>query len=505
MTSVSVRVDQQIAARGSLYDFVRLAWPHVVRTKYVDNWHIETLSNALEEMSYGRIRKMAAAVPPGSGKSLLTGVFWPTWHWLRFPTDKWIYGSFDYKLVGKRDGGRVLDLMHSAWWRDRWPHVQPVHKNASAQDFDLTTGGFRFATSPRGKGTGRHANITVIDDPIKPIGLRGSGAVTKSALLEVEAWYTQTLSMRMAEPSTHRELCIMQRLDANDLSGLFQRDPRCYHLRLPMLYEAAHPTPGDPRTREGELLWPARFDATTVAEMIRTLGPQGAAAQLQQRPYVAGGGIFKRAWWRFWSRSGPSKSEPCLCEACFTAGRSSPAHDSGRPCATLPTEGSDIASWDLTFKNKASSDLVAGLGFRAAGGRIFNTWISNERRDFVETRAEITARKILWPGKILVEDAANGPAIASELRDVQLLPAVGDKRARAWASTLVISLGDVYLQHPDENPSTWDVLKQTEAFPFDLHDDLVDALAQGVTWYRGNGATRAREMLELIGKQMGVG
>ncbi|NBQ36875.1 MAG: hypothetical protein EBU42_04640, partial [Synechococcus sp.] len=53
----------------------------------------------------------------------------------------------------------------------------------------------------------------------------------------------------------------------------------------------------DEREDEGELLWPERFGEEEVAELEKTLGPYGAAGQLQQRPQPAGGGIVKRGWW----------------------------------------------------------------------------------------------------------------------------------------------------------------------------------------------------------------
>jgi hypothetical protein len=60
----------------------------------------------------------------------------------------------------------------------------------------------------------------------------------------------------------------------------------------------------DPREKLGELLWPERFGTPQVEELKISLGSYGTAGQLQQRPSPAGGGIFKRHWFRYWQPRG---------------------------------------------------------------------------------------------------------------------------------------------------------------------------------------------------------
>ena len=60
----------------------------------------------------------------------------------------------------------------------------------------------------------------------------------------------------------------------------------------------------DPRTQPGELLWPERFGPKEIADLKISLGSYAAAGQLQQRPSPAGGGIFKRHWFKFWQPPG---------------------------------------------------------------------------------------------------------------------------------------------------------------------------------------------------------
>ena len=48
----------------------------------------------------------------------------------------------------------------------------------------------------------------------------------------------------------------------------------------------------DPRSEDGELLFPARFPAEVVARDKRAMGELGTAGQFQQRPTPRGGGMF---------------------------------------------------------------------------------------------------------------------------------------------------------------------------------------------------------------------
>jgi predicted phage terminase large subunit-like protein len=95
-------------------------------------------------------------------------------------------------------------------------------------------------------------------------------------------------------------LLIMQRLDENDLTGhlLSKSEGGWEHVMFPMRFEPARKDIRDPRTKEGELLWPALLTEKKVRLLESDLGPYGTAGQLQQRPAPEGGGLFKREWFK---------------------------------------------------------------------------------------------------------------------------------------------------------------------------------------------------------------
>jgi len=104
----------------------------------------------------------------------------------------------------------------------------------------------------------------------------------------------------------------MQRCHQLDLSGHLLEQGGWEHLCLPAEYEGPSRATligfTDPRTQPGELLWPERFGPKEIEQMKVSLGSYGAAGQLQQRPSPAGGGMFKRHWFRYYQPRGMNLS-----------------------------------------------------------------------------------------------------------------------------------------------------------------------------------------------------
>ena len=473
--------DRTYVERHGLYGLVRLAWHQVDPARFLDNWHIGLVCEHLEAQSRFELKQLVINVPPGCSKSLLVNVFWPVFDWISVnPASKWIYGSYDQSLVGQRDGGRILSLIRSGWFVDRWSTLLDSSVS-SASNFDTCAGGYRFATSPGGKGLGRHADHVVCDDPIKPQDTLGAAAVTKRAIQKVSDWWANNMSLRQTDPTRHTRTIIMQRLHRDDLAGEMI-DKGYTVLSLPMrapVRVCVTPIGVDPR-KPGELLFPKRFPLDVVEANEKTLGPRGAAAQYGQKPIVDGGNVFKRSSFRFWGKG----REPCTCDECMREGRS--LHDTGRDCqfATLPESGWRAQSWDLSFKGKATSDFVAATDWLGSGAYFYLLDILNERLDFAATKAKM----LVWSKSttVLVEDAANGPAIQSELATslpgLIMVQPLGGKEARAHSVTPSFIAEKVLF--PREHPLLYTMMSQLEAFPLAANDDIVDSISQGLSYFR---------------------
>jgi hypothetical protein len=148
--------------------------------------------------------------------------------------------------------------------------------------------------------TGVRGDRVILDDPIS-----ADNANSAAKLEAARIAFTETLPTRVNSDKS-AIVVIMQRLNEKDISGVIKEMGLPYtHLCIPMRFEPEHRCTTsigwtDPRTVEGELMFPERFGEKQVAELEQTLGTYGTAGQLQQRPAPRGGGIINTDWFKYW-------------------------------------------------------------------------------------------------------------------------------------------------------------------------------------------------------------
>ena len=212
----------------------------------------------------------------------------------------------------------------------------------------------------------------------------------------------------------------------------------------------------DPRTHEGELLWPQKCPAESVAEIKKGIGTErGIAAQLQQHPVPHSGAIFKRDALEFYK--------------------------------VPPKTPTIITSWDSTFKETGSS-YVVGQAWGVSDDHEHYMLLDQitARISFSETFLAIRTFAQNYPTSSahIIEEKANGSAIIDMLKDeIPLLKPVlpeGGKEARAHAVEGLWSAGRIML--PDITIAPWinDFIQEVLEFPSSINDDQVDAMTQAL-------------------------
>lgn len=410
---------RELIARGGLREFMRIFWHAVEQQPFRDNWHLEAICEHLEAVTKGEIKRLLINVPPGTGKSLTCSVFWPAYLWALDPGKRIICASYDQSLV-QRQAQLHINLIASESYREAYPHVQLVSKTPALREFSTTRGGFRFSTSPEGKGTGRHGHGAIVDDPMKP---QDAIMQRKAAFTKVDTWFDGTLPTRAVDLESFWLMLIMQRIHTDDLSGRCRASGNWTELILPMRQVKRPYWARDPRKEVGELLWPARFPEHKVRDLEITLKAE-ASAQLQQDPTPMSGGIVEESWTRLeWIE--------------------------------VPKKGTFIQSWDFSSKGLLEShskvsgqlwcasrdvkylrELLCGLDDRLAklpGAFDSRTVAIPERQElfllidavgdhwnYVRSKAEFknAQRRPHWSrARVkLIELKANGPAIIEDLK-----------------------------------------------------------------------------------------
>jgi predicted phage terminase large subunit-like protein len=333
--------------------------------------------------------------------------------------------------------------------------------------------------------------VIIIDDPHNADEILSD--VKRQAAIE---WHDGTISTRFNQPETGVEVIIMQRLHERDivghvldLDGVDEWEVLC----LPEAYESKHPFvwPDDPRVEEGELLWPGRIGPAAHAQRKRRLGSYRAAGQLQQRPTAAEGAILKRIFWRYF--------DPRLLD--------------DDQLQHLPKFTGIGLSWDTAFKDKTTSDYVAGGVWGLTGADRYLLRLTNERLSLAQTKTAIKEHRQWaldrWPElpiTTVIEKSANGVEIIDQLKreipGVKDWTASTDKVTRAWAAQPDLEAGNVFLPgYPSPEGSGYDesrtpagtqeLVEQAARFPFGEHDDMVDMVTQLVNWARASGPQAA--------------
>ena len=473
---IRAKVEREYATRR-LREFVRQAW-HVVEpsTPLVPGFHIDAITDHLEAVTRGEIRNLLINVPPRHMKSLLVSVFWPAWEWIQHPERRWLYSSYGAHL-SIRDSVKCRRLIESPWYRARWGHVFSLTGDQNAKmRFDNTRSGYRLSTSVGGSVTGEGGDRIICDDPHKVDEVE-SDTVRKAAI----DWWDVAMSTRVNDPKTSAMVIVMQRCHQRDLSGHLLEKGNFEHLCLPAEYEG----PGrvtaigffDPRTEPGELLWPERFGPQEIAELKINLGSYAAAGQLQQRPSPAGGGIFKRHWFKYFQPRG-ANLPPVVVQLPDGTPMSIPAVEA-------PHQVDEQAqSWDCSFKDLDTSDYVVGQMWARLGPAFLLGDQVRGRMDCPATVKAVRGMTAKWPGTmaILIEDKANGSAViqmlSHQIPGILAVNPGGGKVARAQAISPLVEAGNVYLPHPDFAPWVNDFIEECVQFPNGAHDDQVDAMTQ---------------------------
>ena len=330
-------------------------------SRFRDGIHVGAICEHLQALTEGRLRHLIINVPPGHAKSLLSAVFWPAWVWISQPHTRWLFSSYREPLA-TRDSVRCRRLIESGWYQERWAERYQLSSDQNQKNcFENTRSGYRLVV-PMGTGTGERGDYVVVDDP-HSVEQAESDAARQSAI----EWWNGSMSTLLNDLATGHKLVIQQRLHEADLTGDLVQRGGYEVLCLAAEYEperACRTAIGwsDPRQEVGELLWPQKIRRENLEEQKVTLGSYRYAGQYQQRPSPAEGGIFKRCWWRYWRPQGRDLP-PVQVRLADGELRSIVA-------VPLPERFEQvIQSWDLAFKDHASSDYVVGGNLGSLEGR----------------------------------------------------------------------------------------------------------------------------------------
>lgn len=309
-----------------------------------------------------------------------------------------------------------------------------------------------------GKGFG----LGVVDDPIK------NAEEAESAVIRDKLWdWWQRVFLTRREPRA-KMLLIMSRWHDDDPIGRLLRwigesGMRIRHLRLPAIAEEDDPLGRAP----GQALCPERFDEVALAGIRSDVGPHAWASMYQQRPILAGGGMFKRSMLRYWTARTVDEATWYQLGDTLVDGEQvwrfstmDPAYVRGKR-----TDFTAIATWGVAPTDPPSLLLL------------------DLRRIRVEAVDHAPLIEAVWgqmqPAWVGIEKQAATLSMFDEVQRrgvvVRWLKPDKNKVARAETAAAVMEAGRVWL--PENAPWLSEYIDELMTFPVGKHDDQVDVTA----------------------------
>ncbi|WP_080671268.1 phage terminase large subunit [Agrobacterium tumefaciens] len=454
---------ERILARcRTLEGFIEEFWPVLEPKKQLKfGWALRAMCKHLEAVTAGDIQFLMMTVPPGMMKSLVL-VFWTAWEWgpLERPDIQVLATSYSQPNV-LRDNMKLRRLVESDKFQMLWPLKLRDDQNAKGK-FENMGSGFSEAR-PFSSMTGGRGDRVKIDDPHS----------TETAESDTERQtavriFREGISDRLNDVTTSAIVIIMQRLHEQDVAGVaLQLDIGFVHLNLPMEFEPERKCQTyvkgelffeDPRTEDGELLFPERFPAEEIERLKRAKGSYAYSGQYQQRPAPRSGGMFQRGDFE-------------IVDA-------------------VPAGAKRCRAWDFAAtqpKPGKQPDWTVGLRMAYHGG-IF--YVEDVRRDRwspadVEKNLKSTAtqdgllvriRMPEDPGAAGKSDAATKLKLLAGYNVAAIRP-TGEKSVRAKPASAQAEAGNVKLVRGVWNET---FLDEVCSFPNAQHDDQVDAFADAL-------------------------
>lgn len=477
-------------------NFFREAWNILEpQTPLIENWHFEYICDELQFQIERINRKekkkydLIINIPPRSAKSSIITKMLNVWAWINYPHMKFVTASYDaaLSLEHATDTRRIIE---SDWFQERWGNRFNMTTDQNVKGFFKNNcTGFRIATSVGGSGTGRGGDIIIADDPIS-----AKESESEKYRQRCITWWDRTMFSRLDNLSIGLRIVVMQRLHEEDLTGwiLGRGDRKYKHICIPA-EESDNIKPSSLKKKyKSGLFFGKRFNKKFLEEAKRSLGSYSYAGQYQQRPAPAEGGMFKRHYWRYWK-----PVESGLPDVVHTL-----ADGTIKTISTvdLPeTFDNIIDAWDLSFKGTAGSDRCSGQKWGCHGVDKFLLSHTLGNYEFTEVIEQIKRlrERDLRTTATLIEDAANGPAAMSQLRNTiyGLIPvkALSTKTARALDGSRGLSVlaqveaGNLYLPHPGIAPWVEAYIEEFALFPMGKNDDQVDSTVYAIQYLSNQG------------------
>jgi predicted phage terminase large subunit-like protein len=366
--------------REKFLSFARKAILELEGRKLGQDRYLPYLAYELEAFADGQTNRLIVNLPPGHGKSLLASVGLTAWllaHDSRLKVMIVTHAEHLSKTIARN----IRSILLSGWFKELFgPRIQEGH--AEVTDFGTTAGGGVFVTSFGGSFTGRRADVIIVDDP-HDIG---------DDLEQIEATiesFTNVVMSRLNDRKAGRVLIVAHRVHEHDLSAHLLQNKKWRHVVLPLLAtrgQVYQTTAGQWHRCDGDILRPNIYGPDEIIELRKN--------------------CFNPSFEMLYQQDVDAQALPAITADHF-----------GSFTESTPRYGPIVLSVDPGISNRKRSAYSVVQVWQLANSSFYLLHQFRDQIDFVALRDVLRQfRKWCRPVAILIERAANGHALISELR-----------------------------------------------------------------------------------------
>tara|TARA_Y100000004_G_scaffold170492_1_gene205593 strand:+ start:1581 stop:3161 length:1581 start_codon:yes stop_codon:yes gene_type:complete len=466
-------VQSLVKSKDNFLAFVKTFAPKLV-ADFKMGRHIEVISEKLQKVEEGELKRLMVFLPPRSSKSVICSKLFPAWYLGRHPQHEILSVSHSDTLAS--DFGRsVRDLVGSGLYQNVFRGVKLRSDVRAAGKWQTNQNGVYVAAGVRTQIAGRGAHIALLDDVMSE-----EDAFSETGRRYIKEWYPAGLRTRLMPNGSiviintryhEDDICGWLLACENDAKGDGASTIPWDVLRIPAwVDESSSRLLNIPVGESYFPEWkPKEVLKNDEMEIRRHNGSRYWESLYMQNPVPDEGGIFKKSWFNIWK-----EEEPPHCDFIIQT------MDTAFSTRTT-ADYSVIQTWGIfTQIEKDSTGKEHNVGHLILLGNI------RDRLEYPELRS--TAQDSFeehQPDLIVIEKKASGQSLIQDLRRAGL-PILEytpdrDKVTRAYAASPLLEAGRVWLPNKVWAQTMFD---EAVSFPNAAHDDQVDSMVMAVLYLK---------------------
>lgn len=462
--------------RNSLYEFLLFYWKEEKKLELDENRHIKEICSKLEDVFYGKIKRLIINIPPRALKTEIVSRAFPARCLGKREEIKFMWISYSASL-SQDNSWDCRAIYTSDTFKKVFPRVQPLKDDQNTKTHrENIKGGQYYASGSTGTITGKWCDIMTIDDPVKP-----NDANSDIVRVWVNNNFHNTLYSRLNNKVEGAIVIIMQRLHDDDLCWHLIEQEKMWEKRDKLVIKAIAEDDDEYR-KKWESFFEKRFPLHILQE-IKQKDPQSFSSQYQQEPTNRETQEFHEERFKYHGENTPNKTPPNL--RIFTA--LDPAFKQGQE----NDQTSIMTIWFLW-------DEAYILEYTA--GRLSATDVQDKIIYHIQKRR---------PEKVGIEAFQAQSMINTFLKNeltkrgifanIEEIRQSGDKLSKIRMLIPLYRAGKIY------HKTGMDELELEEKrFPRGKHDDIVDSLQMCYDLYQLQpNATRFRNEIQMSRDQFG--